>query len=183
MRFFTFFISLFFLLPAFSQAKPVDAKASSIEFISRQMGVPIKGSFKRFDADISFDEKRPEKSVASITIYLDNTDAGSDDATVEVKRKPWFNTKEHPKAQFKTSSIIAVNKGEYRVSGVLTIKGRAREVIAPTKVAKIKEGRLFEGRFFIKRLDFSIGEGAWSDIETVADDVEVIFRLMLPEDR
>jgi len=31
----------------------------------------------------------------------------------------------------------------------------------------------------LKRLAFNVGEGAWSDTETVADDVTVKFRLTL----
>jgi hypothetical protein len=37
-----------------------------------------------------------------------------------------------------------------------------------------------EGQFALKRLQFRVGEGAWSDTDTVADEVVVKFRFVLP---
>ena len=41
--------------------------------------------------------------------------------------------------------------------------------------------RTVEGEFTLKRLAFRIGEGPWSDTDTVADDVLVKFRFTLPK--
>jgi hypothetical protein len=40
--------------------------------------------------------------------------------------------------------------------------------------------RTVEGHFTLKRLQFKIGEGAWSDTDTVADEVLVRFKFVLP---
>ena len=40
--------------------------------------------------------------------------------------------------------------------------------------------RTVEGQFPLKRLQFRIGEGAWSDTETVADEVTVRFQFVMP---
>jgi polyisoprenoid-binding protein YceI len=37
-----------------------------------------------------------------------------------------------------------------------------------------------EGQFTLKRLDFKIGEGVWSDTDAVANDVVVRVRMVLP---
>ena len=39
---------------------------------------------------------------------------------------------------------------------------------------------LAEGSFTIKRLDYKIGEGEWADPETVANEVIVRVRMVLP---
>ena len=36
------------------------ADKSQIAFVSKQMGVPVEGSFKKFDAQVAFDPKKPE---------------------------------------------------------------------------------------------------------------------------
>ena len=40
--------------------------------------------------------------------------------------------------------------------------------------------RTVEGQFPLRRLQFRIGDGPWSDTETVADEVTVRFRFVIP---
>lgn len=167
-------------MPASIHAAAVIVDKSAIEFTSTQMGVPIKGSFKEFTSDVRFDPKDPKKGRASITIHIDSIDAGSDEATVEVKRRPWFDVANHPKAEFVSGTLTPLGQDRYIVAGKLTIKGRSREVRAPFTVKKEKDLWLFEGAFKIDRLDFAVGEGAWSDTGTVANEVELSFRLYVP---
>lgn len=170
-------------IPGALYAAPVVREKSSISFLTRQMGVPVSGSFRRFDADISYDPRNAGKSRASITIYMDDVDAGSDDGTIEIKRKPWFDVKNHPRAEFVSSSLKDLGAGRYEVAGKMTIKGRTRDVSAPVVVKKDGGLWLFDGGFIINRLDFSIGEGPWADTGTVDDKVEVRFRLFAPADK
>ena len=39
--------------------------------------------------------------------------------------------------------------------------------------------RTVDGQFTLKRLQYKIGEGEWSDTETVADDITVHFRFAI----
>lgn len=44
---------------------------------------------------------------------------------------------------------------------------------------KVEAGQqVFEGVLPIKRLQFNIGEGEWKDTSTVADDVQIKFRIV-----
>jgi hypothetical protein len=36
-----------------------------------------------------------------------------------------------------------------------------------------------EGSFAIKRLDFLIGEGEWTDVSTVANEIQIKFHLVV----
>lgn len=173
-------ITLLLVMPFCADAAPLSGEASRLEFVSKQMGVPVKGSFTKFDGDIVVDEKNPANSRANLTIHMDGIDAGSDDANVEVRRKPWFNVKDYPKAEFISTSVTALGSNQYRVVGKATIKGVTREVTVPVAAKKEKGGWLFEGRFTINRLDFNVGEGAWADVGTVANAVEVSFKVTVP---
>ena len=163
-----------------AQAEPIIRDASSVEFVSRQMGVPIKGSFRVFDADVRFDPADLKAGRAVITIALDSIDAGSEDATVEIKRRPWFDVRNYPRAEFTSGTVAQTGPGLYRVNGKMAIKGRTRDVSAPFTAKRAGDQWTFDGKFTLKRLDFSIGEGAWSDTGTVADEVEILFRFVVP---
>jgi polyisoprenoid-binding protein YceI len=152
-------------------------KQSSISFEFRQMGVPVKGGFKRFTAQMVFDPAKPEAACAQIEIDLASIDAGSSEADEESAGKLWFNRSAYPKATFVSSQVRALGNNRYEMRGTLTLKGRSREMVVPVTYAPGKNAATFDGGFVLKRLDFGIGEGLWADVATVANEVQVKFRI------
>ena len=152
-------------------------KQSSIGFEFRQMGVPVKGGFKRFTTQMAFDPAEPEAARAQIEIDLASIDAGSPEADEESAGKLWFNRSVYPKATFVSSQIRALGNNRYEMRGTLTLKGRSRDMIVPVTYTPGKNAATFDGGFVLKRLDFGIGEGMWADIATVANEVKVKFRI------
>ena len=150
---------------------------SEIRFVSKQMNVPVEGRFRKFDAQLSFDPAKPEAGSTRITIDLAAIDAGSDDANAEARTKGWFDIRNFPSATFVSTGVKPLGPNRYEVAGKLTIKGRSRDLTAPVSFRKDGANAVLEGSFVLKRLQFAIGEGPWSDVETVADDVQVRFRV------
>ena len=150
---------------------------SSINFVSKQMGVPVDGKFRKFDAKLAVDPAKPEAGKIQIDIDLASVDTGSKDGDDEVKGKNWFNVAAFPKASFVSSSVKALGGGKYEAAGKLTIKGTSRDINAPFTVKPDAAGALFEGSLKINRLQFKVGEGPWGDTETVADEVLIRFKV------
>lgn len=171
--------ALLVAFPAAAQQKIVPAQ-SSIKFVTKQMGVAVEGQFKRFDATVSFDAAQPEATKAEFEVDLASIDFGHADAEVEAKRKGWLDVAGFPKARFVAAAVKPLGGHRYEARGTLTIKGTSREVVAPFTLAESGGQRIVEGQFPLKRLQYKIGEGAWSDTDTVADEVQVRFRFALP---
>jgi polyisoprenoid-binding protein YceI len=76
--------------------------------------------------------------------------------------------------------VKALGNNKFEATGTLTIKGTSREVTAPFTVSEANRLRTVEGQFPLKRLQYRIGEGPWSDTDTVADEVLVRFRFTVP---
>ena len=168
-------------LPALAQApQKVVADKSHIRFAFKQMNVPVEGRFRKFDATVSFDPKKPEATRAQFEVELGSIDLGSPEGETEARRKPWLNVDAFPKAKFVASSVKAAGPGRYEATGPLTIKGASLNVTAPFTLVDAGGTRTVEGQFPLKRLQFKIGEGPWSDTETVADEVTVRFRFVIP---
>jgi polyisoprenoid-binding protein YceI len=167
-------------LPAWAAAQnlQVDPARSEIVFVSKQMGVPVDGRFRTFRAELFFDPKKPETGKARIDIEVGSIDAGSPDADAEVRKKAWFDVARFAQASFASTAVKALPGGGFEVTGQMTIKGKSRTVTAPFTVKPAGAGQLFEGTFVIKRLDFDIGTGPWSDTDTVANEVQVRFKLL-----
>jgi len=151
-----------------------------IRFVSKQMNVPVEGQFRRFDGTVKFDPVNPGATQARFTVDLGSIDLNSDEGETEVKRKLWLDVAAFPSAQFATTSVKALGDNRFEAAGTLTIKGTSREVVAPFSVTEANLLRTVDGQFTLKRLQFRIGEGEWSDTATVADEVLVRFRFTVP---
>ena len=165
-------------LPARSDQKLVAAQ-SEISFTSKQMGVPVDGKFRKFDAQVAFDPKKPEAAKIGFTVDLASATLGAAEFDVELAKTEWFNTKLFPQAAFQSSGVKALGGGKFDVSGKLVIKSLARDVVVPVTLVQAAGQTTASGVFSIKRLDFKIGDGDWKDTSVVADAVQVKFKLVL----
>ena len=173
--------TLLIALPAQSQApRKVVAEKSHIRFAFKQMNVPVEGRFRKFDATVSFDPKRPEATRAEFEVDLGSIDLGNAEGETEARRKPWLYVESFPKAKFVASAVKATGPGRYEATGPLTIKGATLNITAPFTLVDAGGMRTVEGQFPLRRLQFKIGDGPWSDTETVADEVTVRFRFVIP---
>ena len=163
------------LAPALAQ---VDAAKSSVIAVSKQMGVPVEGKFRRFSAQVRFDPAKPADGRASIEIDIASFDLGDADFNRETTKKEWFDAAKHPKATFVTTAIKPAGAGKFEAAGKLAIKGITRDVVAPVSFKAEGGQQVFEGVLPIKRLAFNIGDGEWKDTSTVADDVQIRFRIV-----
>ncbi len=156
----------------------VQADKSAMNFAYKQMGVAMEGHFKKFSGQIAFDPAKPQAAKASLDIDLASIDTGSTDADGEVLGKAWFNAKAFPQARFVSSSVKALGGNRFEVSGKLSIKGRSKDTVAPVSFRQEGATGVFEGALVMKRADFAIGEGEWADFGTVANEIQIRFRLV-----
>ena len=165
-------------LPALAEQKLV-ATQSEVGFIFKQMGVPVDGHFKKFDAQISFDAAKLAASKVAFTVDIASATLGAPEADAELPKAEWFNTAKFPKASFNSSSFKALGAGKYEVAGKLSVKGQTQDVVVPLTMTQTGAVTFATGSFPIKRLAFKIGEGDWTDTSLVADNVQVKFKLAL----
>lgn len=163
---------------AMAQQKLVPAQ-SEIVFVSKQMGVPVEGRFKKFDAQIAFDPAKPDTSKIAFTVDIGSATLGAPESDAELPKATWFNTAKFPQATFQSTSIKGLGGGKFEVSGKLSIKGASRDVVVPVALSQSGATTTATGTFPIKRLAFKIGENEWADTSMVADDVQVKFKLAL----
>ena len=171
-------VGLFNSLPAMAEQKLVPTQ-SDISFVSKQMGVPVEGRFKKFDAQISFDPAKPEASKMAFTIDVASASFGAPETDAELPKAAWFSTAKFPQATFQSSAVKGTGPGKIEVTGKLTIKGNVRDVVVPVVLTQAGPTTTATGTFVLKRLAFKIGEGEWTDTSMVADDVQVKFKLAL----
>lgn len=157
-------------------AKLVPA-GSDLTFTFKQMGVAVDGHFKRFDAQLAFDPKKPETGKVTLTIDLTSATLGDPAFDAELLKPEWFNAKKVPQATFQSTAIKALGGGKFEATGKLNIKGQVRDVVVPVALTQAGGTTTATGVVAIKRLDYNIGDGEWKDTSMVANDVQVKFKL------
>jgi len=172
-----------FMAPAPAQAAQTNQQMvlnqSHIRFVSRQMGVPVEGTFKRFGVGGNFDPRRPDASSITIHVDLSSVDIGNADTEAELKKPGWFDSVRRPMATFKSSAIKPVANGRFDIVGSLTIKGQSMPVTVPVQLVQKNDFTSARGSLQIKRMDYRIGDGEWNDISIVANEVQINFQLTL----
>ena len=167
--------------PVFAQK--LSPAQSEIGFAIKQMGVPVEGKFKKFDAQITLDPRKPQDGKVAFSIDTASAGFGSPETDAEVPKAPWFNAARFPQATFQSSAIKGLCGGKFEVSGKLAIKGETRDVVVPVQLTQTGAGAAAistaTGSFAIKRLEFKIGDGEWADTSMVANEVQVKFKLAL----
>lgn len=172
------FLASFFAFATHAQQLLVPSQ-SDIVFVSKQMGVPVEGHFKKFDAKISFDPAKPAAGKIAFTVDMASATLGMKETDAELVKADWFNTAKFAQATFQSSSIKALGGGKFEVSGALSIKGMNQNLLVPVTLTQAGATTTAVGAFSLKRLAFKIGENEWSDTSMVADDVQVKFKFAL----
>jgi polyisoprenoid-binding protein YceI len=166
------------IVPARAAGVLVDK--SEIAFTMKQMGVKFDGRFRKWTADVVFQPQALGNSRADVDVDLASVDLASAESEAEAKGPLWFNAGKFPVAHFASTSVTEVGGNRYEIAGKLSLKGITRECRVPIVVRADAAGnRIAEGSFSLKRLDYKIGEGEWSDTDTVANDIVVRFRMVL----
>jgi polyisoprenoid-binding protein YceI len=168
--------------PAMAGAEPMAQLVpghSQIDFVSKQMGVPVEGQFRKFDAQVAFDPKQPEGGTVALQIDMASATLGVPQSDAELPKSPWFDTARFPKASFQSSAIRGLGGGRFEIAGRLTIKGRTQELVVPVTITQSADRSTAAGSFTIQRLAFKVGEGEWADTAMIGDEVQVRFKLVL----
>jgi polyisoprenoid-binding protein YceI len=157
----------------------VQLNQSTVTFGYRQMGVPMEGKFGKFSAQVGFDPDKLANAHAQIDVVLASIDTGSSEADEGVTGKLWFNTQVYPLASFVSTGVRLLGGNRYQATGKLTIKGKTLDVAAPVSLTVNGNRAAFDGSFNIKRLSYGVGIGEWTDLDTVADDIQIKFHLVV----
>ena len=162
-----------------AQAQSVDPAASELVFVTRQMGVPVEGRFQRWSAQVALDPRKPEAGKVVLRIQMDSVAFAAPEVTAEAQRAVWLDTARYPQAVFQSSGIRPAGSGRYEMAGRLTLKGESHDMVVPVTFTQSGASGTATGQFVVKRSDFRIGEGEWTDASLVAHDVQVRFRIAL----
>ena len=154
--------ALVFETAAAERLYAVDTVHSSLVFKIRHAGMAnFYGRFNDFNGEVHFDAADPTKSRMAFTVQTGSVDTGNSSRDGHLRNADFFNSRQFPTIEFKSTGITEVSDGVYELTGDLTLQGETRPVTA--RLTEITTGKVrdndamgFEATFSIKRSDFGM---------------------------
>ncbi|TGD98610.1 YceI family protein [Methylobacterium nonmethylotrophicum] len=151
----------------------VDPAKSRIGFSGTQVGVPFKGRFTRYDAQISFDPQKPEAGKAVVLIDLTSAETGDRQRDEALPQSDWFDAGKAKQARFEATRFVPKGGDAYDAVGTLTIRGMRKDVTLPFKLTVSGGTARAVGHLDLVRTDYGVGQGSWANGSMVALEVGV----------
>jgi polyisoprenoid-binding protein YceI len=154
-----------------------DASNSQLGFTGDYGGEAVPGIFKQFSGKVSFDLAQPLGTRFVTDIAVGSLDTDYPDRDDTLRGPDFFDSEQFPSARWTSSGDCSVAGVRLSCPGTLTLKGQTHPVLLD--ISPSADGRIIEGKARFSRGRFGIGSGDWVDPETIADEVEVQFKLQL----
>ncbi|MBS0263225.1 MAG: YceI family protein [Planctomycetes bacterium] len=143
-----------------------DPVHSSISFKARHADVSwIHGRFNEAEGKFSIDKADPTKSTFELKIKADSVDTGNKARDEHLRQPDYFDTKQFPTIEFKSTSTKAIDGG-YEVTGDFKMHGVTKKVTlvlkGGDKVVEFNKKKVigFSTRVSVKRSDFGFDKSA-----------------------
>lgn len=159
--------------PPAAQARDwqVDPEASTIDFIFRQMGSPVRGRFEEFTAEISFDPDALDAARVAAEIVIDSVNTGNPERDEGIVGADWFDTATYPTARFESTGFSHAGGDDYVVAGELTVRDVTQAIEMPMTISLDGDSATATGTLELDRRDFEVGRGEWASDAAVGYDV------------
>lgn len=168
----------------------IDPKHSSAQFaVTHLMISTVRGEFHQVNGTVVVDDSDLSKSSVNVTIDTSTVDTREPDRDKHLMSPDFFDVAKYPTMTFRSTKVESAGPGELKVTGDLTIRGVAKQVVLEVTTPKpaIKDPwglqrTAVSGSTKVNRQDFGV---AWNktldsggvvvgDNVTITLDVEMV---------
>ena len=167
------------LLAAPAQAADyVQAAGSTLAFASKYDGEVFTGTFPGFSTKLSFDPADLAASRLDVTIPLAGARTGNADRDSTLQEADFFNVAKFAQARYTATKFRSLGGNRYAADGTLALRGVSKPVTL-TFTWTPGARPVLAGKATVKRLDFGVGGGDWSDTGTIPNEVAISTKVVL----
>ena len=132
---------------------------SSVTF-GVESSVPIKGTFDKWDANMTFASTDVRSGVLEIKIQADSVNTGSGLKNNKLKGKDFFDAKQSPMITFKSTKVVQTGPNTFELEGDFTIRGVTKtEKLTVTDNGKGTSSGSITGTMAFDRKDYGMNKG------------------------
>lgn len=167
------------LLPFFfvMDTPTLKVKSSTITFKIKNAGLMVDGSFTGLEADLKFNQLKPEQSTIKATVNSKSVNTGNSMRDEHLRKAEYFDVDKFPKITLQSTKIEKTGPITYNGTFNLTMKGVTKSVVIPFMFMKIPEKTEFKGSFQINRRDYGVGGNSM----TLSDNATINLSIIVTE--
>jgi polyisoprenoid-binding protein YceI len=122
--------------------------------------VPIKGTFDKWNATMKFSSTDVRSGVLEIEIQADSVNTGSGLKNEKLKSKDFFDVKDSPIINFKSTKVVQTGPVTFDLEGDFTIRGVTKtEKLTLTATGKGSTSGSIDGTMAFDRKDYGMNKG------------------------
>ncbi len=174
---FPFAALLLMAAPVFA-ANYVQAPGSSLVFAGTYQGAVFTGHFPGFSTSLSFDPQHLSTASLDVRIPLATATTANADYDTQMRGDAFFNASKFPQARYVATRFRSLGGNRFVADGTLSLHGMTRPVALTFTWAPGVQPVL-TGKATVKRLDFGVGGGDWSDTGLIPDDIAISTKVIL----
>ena len=179
MRFAVLCLAASAALPTLAQDQPpifvIATDESKITFYIKS-SVALEGTFKKWDASITFTSPDVATGVLDIKIQAASVDTGSGMKDGKIKSKDFFDVENDPLITFHSDKVVQTGPTTFDLPGTFTIRGVSKpETLTFALTGKGTGSGEIKGTMAFDRKDYGMNKGI--PFVKIADRVEVTVNL------
>lgn len=160
----------------------VQAPGSSLVFASTYEGSTFTGKFPEFRTTFSFDPAQLSGARLDVRIPIATVTTGTLEYDDEMRGSAFFAAEKFPHARYTATRFRALGGNRYAADGTLELRG-VRRPVTLTFTWTPGARPVLNGKAIVKRLDFGVGGGEWSDTGLIPDEVAISTKVVFAEQR
>ena len=175
--------ALIVLLPcaALADVWQGDQHSGALRFVATQAGAKFPGHFGEFKVHFDFNPAEPAKGSLDVSIAAKSADTADAERDEVLHGKDFFWVEHFPEAKYHAEGFKRDGKG-WTAAGELTLRGVTQPVAVRFEVEPKQKQLGMKGSATLRRLEFGVGQGDWTDTTWVGDPVDVAFDLSLQQE-
>lgn len=123
------------------------------------MGIDVKGRFTRLSSNIRFHEDDMVASYAEAVVPVSSISTGNSGRDRHLLSSDFFDADKYPEIRFISEKFRRSDDG-FVCEGFLQIKNVRKKISIPFRAGSEKGTRVFDGHFYINRVDYNVGESS-----------------------
>lgn len=165
----------------------VDKAHTSVNFSINHFFSAVTGKFTSFDGSVFFDPYNVSASKVDFTIAVNSVNTDDKKRDNHLQSDAFFDAKKYPNITFVSTKIERQSDKQYRVTGILTIRDKTKEVSLPLRITGEMEHPMMKGTLVLglviettlNRTDYGVGTGDWAATAVVGDEVRITIPMEL----
>lgn len=159
-----------------------EAASSELAFSAWYEGEELPGVFKDFEVLVELDEPGTGPGTLVVEVEVGSVDMKDREVNAELSESAWFDVASFPVAVFASRDVRPAGSGFLAV-GHLQLKGTEKPLEVPLEWRRNGDSATLSGSLTLSRQNWRVGTGEWASDSSLADRVELRFRVALAPER